>query len=463
MKKFKLTALALATVMFLGACNTANEDEGGKKSGQDSEKTTKEAEDVGFEYPELPKGDGSEVIVWNRIFEDWNQEHFEQQAEKYNSLDRGYTVKQEFVPEDAWADKLLTSQATGETPDTYIAAYNHIYGHVDNDEILPLDDIFAKEQLDDILPNVREMVTFNDKVWAYPQLVEPSTVLFYRTDKFKEVGIKEVPKTWADFIAAAEKLKKLTDENTFVLGIPGFGVEMSWSTWGWQMGAAGHLAINDEWSEPTLDQGYLDLANFWGELYSKGLVPEQPLGAYNDIAAYGDEALFMQFTGSWAIAQLINDYPEIYEKTGVAVPPTKDGSSDSVVATNGGWTYVIDAKTKNKDGAYNYISWLLAEDPATPAEFFDVAKYSKAAPRKSVSEYINSKGVAPDHADIINTIASRAVSEANYSWNISMEVAGLFEDVALRGEDAAKAAEKRSESIKKIIEDEKIQGKNPRA
>lgn len=479
MKKFKTLAILLAGILVLSACNsnTGDTDKEPSDSGsgsQQQEETTdgdkdKPADEMknvdeatGYEWPALPKGDGSEIIVWNRPFEEWNQKHFEEKVEQFNQADRGYTVKQEFVSDATWGEQMVAAQATKTAPDVYLASYNHLWGAVDDETILPLNDIFAQSQLDDISDNVREMISFNDKVYAYPQLVEPSTVLFYRTDKFAEAGIDKAPTTWAELIEAAEKLKPLTDNNSFALGIAGFGVDMAWGTWGWQLGAAGHWPIEDSWAKPAVDDSYKELALFWKELYDKQLVPEQALSAYNDITPYGEEGLFMAFSGSWGIAQLINDYPEVWENTAIAVPPTKDGSTDSTISTNGGWVYVIDALTQKVDGAYNYISWLLAEDPARPAEFFEIAQYSKSPTRKSVHDYIDKAVDAPDHSGVVAEIAGRAVAEPNYPFSISQEVATLFEKVALLGTDADEAVKEANDAIAEIIELEQLEGKNPR-
>lgn len=479
MKKFRTLAAAVAALLVLSACKPADPkpSEGtGKEtepsesqtmaSEKETEGTTKESESStepsgqvsDFVIPELPKGDGSEVIIWNQVFEEWNQNHFQAQSEKYNTLDRGYTVKQEFVPGDAWNDKMLAAQSTGTAPDAYIISYNNVYGAVVDQSILPLDDIFTKEQLDDILPNVRDMVTFDGKVWAYPQLVEPSTVLFYRTDLFEEAGLDGPPKTWDELI---EYGKKLSTGDVFGLGISGFG-EMGWTSWGWQMQAAGHLALNDNWDTATIDDGYVELANLWKTLYDEGIVPEQPLTGYAELSAFGEGALAMDFSGSWGIAQLMNDYPETFEKTAVAVPPTKDGNTESPIATNGGWTYVIDAKSQNVQGAYNYLSWLLAEDPATPAEFFEIAQYSKAPTRTSVAAYISSQGGTPQHAEVINEIAARSIPEPNYPWDISVAVANMFEKVAIGGVDVEQARAEATDLINTIITDQKLAGTNPR-
>ena len=49
----------------------------------------------------------------------------------------------------------------------------------------------------------------------------------------------------------------------------------------------------------------------------------------------------MTTAGSWSISEVVNSYPEMVDKIGVAVMPTLDGNQDITTATNGGWAYVI--------------------------------------------------------------------------------------------------------------------------
>lgn len=457
----KLIVILTATLslsLLLAACGNSIGESSTTKDGTTTKDTTKSdgTDEPGSETQE--PGEVSEVSVWNQIFEEWNQAFYTERAEEYNTLNRGFNVTQEFVAGDAWTERMQAAQGSNTAPDTYILSYNNIYSGVVSETLAPLNDLFTDAQLDDILDSVKEMVTFDDVVYAYPQLVEPSTVLFYRTDLFEDAGLTEPPKTWDELIDYA---KQLTSNEVFGLGIPGFG-DMGWATWGWQMQSAGHLAINDNWDAPTLDEGYANLAEFWRTLFQENAVPEQSLVPYADSRAYGEGSLAMNFSGSWGIAQLINDFPEIYEVTAVAPPPTEDGNTDSIVATNGGWSYVIDALSENKEGAANYLSWLLAEDPETVADFFEVAQYAKAAPRQSVVDFIDEQGTAAAHAAIVSEVAGRSVPEPQYPWDISVAVANMFEKVAIGGVDTETAIEEAEGIIQDIIDTQNLAGTNPR-
>lgn len=461
MKLKRVVAIVLIGAMLLltlsgcsGNSSQTSKDKDGSKAptGSENKDDTKEQTPANGEDP-------VKVVVWNMIFEEWNQEFFTQKAEEYNQLGRGYVVEQEFIAGDAWTERMAAAQASGTAPDTYVMSYNNIVNNAKDGLLMPLDDLLPAAAFDDLHDNVKTMVSYDGKYWAYPQLVEPSTVLYYRTDLFEEAGITKVPTTWDELIEAA---KKLTTKDVFGLSIPDFG-SMGWCTWGYQYASSGHLAINDNWDAPQIDQGYIDLANFYKKCYDEGVVPEQALNGYADIKDFGEGSVAMKFCGSWGIAQIYNDYPELADKFAVAIPPTKDGNQDTVLATNGGWTYVVDAKTDVAKGAADYISWLLAEDVETSAEFFELARYAKAAPRVSVAEYLSANAAeASFMADVIGYISAHAISEPIYPWDISVSVALMFENTALGMMSAEDAAAQASTAIQDIINNQGLAGTNPR-
>ncbi len=458
MKLKKLIALLLAGMMLITTLTAC---------GADTKKPeTKNTNETGGKETETPNNtDGAatseepvKVVVWNQIFEEWNQEFFTQKAEEYNQLGRGYVVEQTFIAGDAWTERMAGAQAAGTAPDTYVASYNNLVSSARDGLIMPLNDLLPAEAFDDLHDNVKEMISLDGKYYAYPQLVEPSTVLYYRTDLFEAAGITEAPKTWDELIAAA---KKLTTADVFGLSIPDFP-SMGWCTWGLQHATSGHLAINDNWDAPTIDQGYIDLANFYKRCYDEGVVPEVALSGYATMKDFGEGSVAMKFCGSWGIAQIINEYPELADKFAVVAPPTKDGNQDTVLATNGGWTYVIDAKTKVAEGAADYISWLLAEDVETSAEFFELAKYAKAAPRKSVAEYLNANAGDSKWAEVVSYVSAHAIAEPTYPWDISSTVALMFENTALGMMSVEDAAAQATTTIQDIINNQQLAGKNPK-
>ncbi|MDR1108476.1 MAG: extracellular solute-binding protein [Spirochaetaceae bacterium] len=405
-----------------------------------------------------PPPQAEEFTFWNQVFETWNVEYFEKKAAQYNALNRAYRVNQEFVTGDAWTERMTAAIASNTAPDGYVIAYNNIRGGVVRGELMPLNGLVPQAALDDIHDNVKSMVTFDGKVYAYPQLVEPSAVLFYRKDLFEQAGLTRPPRTWEELI---EYGKRLSTRDMYGLAIGDFAA-FGWCTWGAQYAVSGHLAINDNWDAPLIDNNYRDLANFYRRLYAEKVVPEQSLAGYTNIEPFGLGYVAMQICGSWGVAGIINDYPEVADLFAVAPVPTKDGNQDKPTATNGGWTFVIDAKTSHAPAMADYIYWLLGDDPAIPAEFFEIAQYSKSSPRKSVDAYIAQHPAGDaDWAESIAYVASRAIPEPVYPWDISVAVSTMFENVALNGVNVDAAAEEAIRTINEVIRNNELAGKNP--
>lgn len=398
----------------------------------------------------------TEIVVWNQIFEDWNRAWCEERVAEFNAdPNQKYYVTQEFIDGAAWDEKMAAARAAGTMPDVYLQSYNHLTSGVANGYYLPLNDLIPQEQWDDLYDNVKDMITVNGQYYAYPQLLEPAVVMYYRKDLLAEAGL-EVPKTWDEFIAAA---KALTTDDMY-----GATMNYEWSMWGWEYTAGGHWPITDDWSAANCqDQGYVDLLNFIGQLYADESVPLQALEGYNGSARLiCDESVAMTFTGSWGISSILTDYPEMADKIGVAPAPTKDGSPFKT--TLGGWVYVIDAKTENAEGAAAYISWLLGEDAERTGSFFEAANFSKYSPRKSVDEYLTTQTAAADDEwmQIISSeIVPNGVAEPIYAWDISQHLLTAIGEVVTNGTSAEDALATAADAINLYIQNNDYANKKP--
>lgn len=399
----------------------------------------------------------TEVILWNRIFEDWNQEWCKQKVEEFNADPaQKYFVTQEFVDGAAWDEKVSAARAAGTMPDMLLMNYGGIPWGASQGLYLPLDDLIPQEAWDDLYPNVLDMVSLGGHKYAYPQMVEPAIVMYYRKDLLEAAGFSAPPKTWDEFLAAA---KAMTTDDMY-----GATFNYEWSMWGWEHTAAGHWPITDDWSKANVqDQGYIDLLTFMKALYDSEAVPAQALEGYNGSSRLiGDGSVAMTFSGSWGIADIMKNYPEMADVIGVAPAPTKDGSPFQ--STVGGWTYVIDAKAKQPEGAAAYITWLLGSDPARAASFFEAASFSKYSPRKSVDDYLTSMTAAKDDEwmqVISSQIIPHAISEPLYAWDFSANLLTAMGEVIVNGKTPEEALQAAADAINQFIQNNDYANKKP--
>ena len=387
-------------------------------------------------------GGTTNVTFWQQKFEDYQGVWFKKYVDEFNKSQDKVHVDYQVIPADTWAQKLQAAQAAGKQPDIATTNYGNIAAGVVNGQFAALDDYMPAESFSDIKENVSSFVTIDGKHYAYPMLVEPSTVLYYNTDLVTAAGLdpNSPPTTWAELI---DWSTKLTNGDVKGMTIASTAPDLGWSSWGLQYNACGHLPINDDWSKADATDPCFDkLLDFYKALYQGNLIPQQPKVGYADGSPYGNGEVAMMAGGSWVIGQLKTDFPDVLAKTQVAPFPSNDGDQPKPTSTLGGWTLTLDSKSKNPQAAADFIQYLLAGDPAIMADFFKAAGYSKYTVRTSVDEALASD---PDaSADpFMKTISDKVVAygkqEPGYPWDIALAMGTAIES-AMKGTDTVEGS-----------------------
>lgn len=412
-----------------------------------------------------PAADKVTVNFWQRQFEDYQQAWFKKQVDAFNASQDKIQVIHTVVPGDAWDAKMVAAQAAGTQPDVVTTNYGAIRPGVVNGQFAKLDDLMDAAVFADIQPYVQDFVTVDGGHYGYPMLVEPSTVLFYRKDLFQDAGLDPAnpPKSWDELIAAA---KKLTKDDVYGMNIAQTAGDLGWSSWGLQYNAAGHLPISDDWSEArATDPEFKKLAEFYTTLFSEGLMPQEPTYGYADCSFFGEGTVAMSACGSWAIGQLKGnaDWANVFDNTAVAAFPSIDGDQTRTTSTLGGWTMTVDAKSKVPQESADFISWLLAGDPAIMTDFFDTAGHSKYSARLSVEEALKSDPAAADNpflGVVTRDILPYAKAEPSYPWDISIAFGTAIEK-AMRGGDIDEALTEANTAINDVIAKQNLAGTAP--
>jgi len=271
--------------------------------------------------------------------------------------------------------------------------------------LVPLDNLGADYQVDDLLPAIRAGLSYEGKLYAAPFYGE-SSMIMYRKDLFEKAGLTMPEKpTWEFIIDAA---KKLTDKSAGVYGIclrgkAGWGENMAFITA--MANSFGARWFDEKWN-PQFDSPE------WKETldtYLKVMKDAGPPGAvsngFNENLALFNSGKCAMWIDATVAAGFATDPKEskVADKVAFALAPNKGlGKNANWLWA---WSLAIPAGSKKVDAAEKFIGWATSKQyaelvaakegwahapPGTRKSLYDNPKYQEAAPfAKLTLESIN--------------------------------------------------------------------------
>jgi ABC-type glycerol-3-phosphate transport system substrate-binding protein len=261
--------------------------------------------------------------------------------------------------------------------------------------LLPFDNLPDSYDAKDIIPSVRDGLSYDGKLYSVPFYAE-STLTFYRKDLFDKAGLTmpEQP-TWTQIAEFAAKLDDKANgmNGLCIRGQPGWGENMAivglmGNVWGGQIfNMDWHSGYNsDAWKEAV--KFYVDIGNKYGP---PGMVGN---GFNENLALMSDGKCAMWIDASVAAGFLYDPKrSKVSDKVGFVQAPTEKWNKG-----NGwlwAWALAIPASTKHADEARKFIEWATSKDyikmigenegwvtapPGTRQSTYDNPEYQKAAP-----------------------------------------------------------------------------------
>ena len=216
------------------------------------------------------------------------------------------------------------------------------------------------------------------KVYGVPDTTDTRGI-WYNKQLFAKAGIAVPwqPRTWADVIDAAKKVKA-REPGVIPLNVyTGTASGEQSSMQGFEMLLYGTPAAGDSLYDASQKKwvvgssGFRDALQFIHDLYAQGLgpTPAQALGANfsdqigTDLIPHGK--LAMDLDGSWMpnnwIASGADPWPQWQSVMGEAAMPTQNGQGTGKVSLSGGWAWSIPSKAGNSALAWKFTQYLEGE------------------------------------------------------------------------------------------------------
>lgn len=353
------------------------------------------------------------------------------------------------IEEQSWTglvDKLTTSLSGSDSPDVVEVGNTQAPAFTSAGAFTDLTDKYDALGGDDLLPGFVAIGTYDDKFYA-PPYYSGSRLVFYRTDMYKEAGLK-VPTTLDEYLSNAEALAKKFPS---VSGIyfPG----QDWYNalpYVWENG--GEIAVQQ-------DDGSWDAQLSSPESVS-GLTQVQQAMATSKAPKDGNETdpqvpfcenkvaqLSAPSWVKWSILAPANaeapGCPKMEKKMDVFALPGKDGGAAQVFA--GGSNLAISANSKHQDLAYDALQIMLSDEYQTI-----LGKAGLIPAKMSLADTVGTDATAQAS---IAAASNAKLTPASPNW-ADVEAQGIMQDLFVQiaqGGDVESLAKTADEKIEAIL------------
>ena len=283
-------------------------------------------------------------------------------VDSYNESQSKIEVKRESLPPDQIRTVIKTRLNSNNGPDVFSYDTGPGFGGVlaKAGLVQPLDSAYDKYGWK-IYDWARSRATYGGKTYGIPEQVEEVGV-FYNKDLYDKLGVQP-PKTLDELEQIADKAKQqgitplaFANKEQWPAG---HQFSMMVSNIIGRQGLDQILYGNGSWDSPDVVKG-IDL--YFRQFEDNGYFPRGVNGLDYDSgnALFYSQKAAMLPTGTWLISDLAQKAPF---EVGFFPFPSIDGSSVAPPAGVGSGLFV-NAQSKNKQAAYEFMNWLVSDETA---------------------------------------------------------------------------------------------------
>ena len=262
--------------------------------------------------------------------------------------------------------------------------------------LMSLDDLGQGYDYKDLIPQVKDGLSLDGKMYAAPFYAE-SSFTYYRKDLFDKAGITMPEKP--TYTQIAEYADKITDKKNGIYGIclrgkPGWGENMAFL--GTAVNAFGGEWFDMQWQPQLTTQPWKDAITWYLDVMKKDGPPGPTANGFNE-----NQALFASGKcGMWidATSGAGRVYDPKQSQVADKIAFTASPVTDKDPKASGwfwSWNLAIPTSTKKAEAAKKFVAWATSKDyvklvgesegwvaapPGTRLSTYDSPEYKKAAP-----------------------------------------------------------------------------------
>ena len=261
--------------------------------------------------------------------------------------------------------------------------------------LVPFENMDPAYDVDDILPTVKDGLSYEGKLYSVPFYAE-SSMTFYRKDLFEKAGLTMPDQpTWTQIRDFASKLDDKPNgvHGICIRGLPGWGENMALlglmgNVWGGQY-------FKEDWHSDVNSPAWKEAVSFYVDLANKYGPPGVVGNGFNENLALISEGKCAIWNDATVAAGVLFDpkRSKVADKIGFAQNPIEKWNKGG--SWLWAWSLGIPASSKQASEAKKFIEWATSKDyinmigkkegwvtipPGTRKSTYENADYLKVAP-----------------------------------------------------------------------------------
>ena len=370
----------------------------GASAGNEAETNAAgETADVAAQTTESADGEKVTLTVMDGYApEDPHGQYIYQYADEFMVANPNVTIEiQAIATNDIYTKLAAMATSPDELPTLFFTAADQVPTLYDLGLTADLSGILDDETKNGLANGVLEDCTIDGQMVYYPVALQPQAVI-YRMDRFEEEGL-EIPKTWDEFVACAEKLTKDTDNDGKVdqwgfsmVGSNNSSGQSRFMSYLWSNGFEQAKEESGKWvTDISEDSKFVDVFAKWTDMNNvQGVVPtgitEVDYPTASNYFAMGYTSMMLSGPNALGVAYANN--PDLKGQLGSFVLPGEYAGTTLGAEGYAISSYATDAE---KAAAADYLKFFATHD--ADRMFWQVSgKIPATADGQSV-EYITGK------------------------------------------------------------------------
>jgi raffinose/stachyose/melibiose transport system substrate-binding protein len=212
---------------------------------------------------------------------------------------------------------------------------------------------------------VEQSTSLDGVVAGMPILMAGQQYMIYNKTLMNECGVTEVPKTYEELLAAAQKIKAVK-KVPVSFGAADIWHDVDWFVWASQQFAPGRIYEAEKGRVPWTDQVFVDTMNAWVRYFKDGVFQDGALGVgtypdARDQYFFTRQSVFFP-TGSWHVGLVLPNFEELQgtavQKDVIGVTAFPQVGPQKIVATTGvDVIFSVSKDSKQKEAAAKLIAF----------------------------------------------------------------------------------------------------------